>query len=68
MKRIMKDGYDRMLVNLDRQVCVVDPKEEFKGVTRGITDTGELLVEKENGETVQVYAGEVSVRGIYGYV
>lgn len=65
---VLKESYDRMLVNLDRQVCVLDPKEEFKGVARGITDTGELLVEKENGETVQVYAGEVSVRGIYGYV
>lgn len=64
----LKESYDRMLVNRDRQVCVLDPKGEFRGTARGITDTGELLVEKEDGESVQVYAGEVSVRGIYGYI
>lgn len=60
-------SYNKMLVNLDRQVTVLDPKEEFQGIAKGITVTGELLVEKENGEVVPVYAGEVSVRGIYGY-
>lgn len=29
---------------------------------------GELLVEKEDGTITEVYAGEVSVRGLYGYV
>ena len=33
-----------------------------------INEKGELLVEKEDGEIIAVYAGEVSVRGIYGYV
>ena len=27
-----------------------------------------LIVEKEDGSVENVYAGEVSVRGIYGYV
>ena len=62
------EGYNRMLVNRDREVCVLDPKGEFRGVARGITPTGELVVELESGEEVCVYAGEVSVRGIYGYV
>lgn len=47
---------------------VLDPAGEYTGISRGITDTGELIVEKETGETVLVYAGEVSVRGLYGYV
>ena len=29
---------------------------------------GELLVQREDGSVEAVYAGEVSVRGIYGYV
>ena len=29
---------------------------------------GELLVERPDGTVEEVYAGEVSVRGIYGYV
>ena len=28
----------------------------------------ELLVRRENGQVETIYAGEVSVRGIYGYV
>ena len=28
----------------------------------------DALVEKEDGSVVHVYAGEVSVRGLYGYV
>ena len=47
---------------------MLEPGHEYCGVSRGINALGELLVEKEDGAVVQVYAGEVSVRGIYGYV
>ena len=48
---------------------VLDPAGSFCGTALGINDRGELLVKrKDNGETEAVYAGEVSVRGIYGYV
>ena len=47
---------------------VLDPAGEYTGTARGITETGELIVERETGESVLVYAGEVSVRGLYGYV
>ena len=61
--------YNQLLVNRDREVCVLDPKGAYEGTARGINENGELLVErKSDGELVQVYAGEVSVRGIYGYV
>ena len=65
---VLKADYNAVLVNKDREVCVLDPKGEFKGVARGIDDAGELLVEREDHSIVKVYAGEVSVRGIYGYV
>ena len=29
---------------------------------------GELLVRREDGHVEEIYAGEVSVRGVYGYV
>ncbi len=60
--------YNSLLVNRDREVCVLDPKGEFRGISRGVNDSGELLVELPDGRIVEVYAGEVSVRGIYGYV
>lgn len=62
------EDYNRLLVNSGKEVRVLDPKGEFTGVSRGITRTGELLVELPDGTVTQVYAGEVSVRGIYGYV
>lgn len=62
------EGYNALLVNRDREVCVLDPKGEYHGRAKGITSTGELLVELPDGRITEVYAGEVSVRGIYGYI
>ena len=64
----LMEAYDARLLNLNAEVRVLDPKGEYTGIARGINPTGELLVEKENGEVVPVYAGEVSVRGLYGYI
>ena len=64
----LMEAYDSRLLNLNAEVRVLDPKGEYTGIARGIDPTGELLVEKENGEVVPVYAGEVSVRGLYGYI
>lgn len=59
--------YDAMLVNMKRQVKVLDPKEPFDGTAMGITKTGELIVDTWESRKL-VSSGEVSVRGIYGYV
>ena len=67
MSTIMGE-YNEKLVNMDAQVRVLDPKGEFDGTARGINELGELLVERADGTLTNVYAGEVSVRGIYGYV
>ena len=65
---LMKADYISHLINLDQPVRVLDPKGEFGGVALGIDNHGQLLVKtKENG-IVPVYAGEVSVRGLYEYV
>lgn len=65
----LADKYNGMLINCGRQVRVLDPKGEYEGIARGINKKGELVVERgDNGEAVAVYAGEVSVRGVYGYV
>ncbi|MCM1143251.1 MAG: biotin--[acetyl-CoA-carboxylase] ligase [Blautia sp.] len=62
------DAYHRRLLNRNAQVNVLDPKGNYTGIARGINAAGELLVERENGDIIAVYAGEVSVRGVYGYV
>ena len=66
--RLLRAEYEQMLLNKDQRVCVLDPVQAFTGTARGINDRGELLVEREDGSMSSVYAGEVSVRGIYGYV
>ena len=64
----LTDRYEELLVSRDREVRVLDPQGEYTGISRGIDDRGELLVETPDGEVHRVYAGEVSVRGLYGYV
>lgn len=64
----LRREYESLLVNYNARVEVLDPKGAWKGVAEGINDTGELLVRHEDGRVEAVYAGEVSVRGIYGYV
>lgn len=61
--------YNDFLVNADREVRVLEPSGEYNAVAKGINKNGELIVSRiDNGELTAVYAGEVSVRGIYGYV
>ena len=64
----IQEQYNSLLVNRDRDVRVMEPGHEYNGHALGINRTGELLVEKEDGTTAEIFAGEVSVRGIYGYV
>lgn len=65
---LLLDEYHSFLINKDQKVCVLDPGGEYTGTALGINKNGELIVEKNNGEISLVYAGEVSVRGVYGYV
>ena len=64
---LLKKEYHSCLVNRERQVRVLDPKDPFTGTAKGITAGGELMVETESGIR-NVSSGEVSVRGIYGYI
>lgn len=62
------DIYDRYLVNRNREVRVLDPKGEYTGIAEGINDSGALIVKTADGTVKAISSGEVSVRGIYGYV
>ena len=65
---LLREAYENMLANKDRCVYVLDPQQPYQGVAKGITDAGNLIVVREDGTTCEVYSGEVSVRGLYGYV
>ena len=65
----LRERYERGLVNRGRKVRVLDPAEPFEGTAMGITPSGELIVRTEDGSADRlVGTGEVSVRGVMGYV
>ena len=65
----LKETYENALVNRGKKVRVLDPRAPFEGIALGINDLGELLVQPEDGSAVrEVGTGEVSVRGVMGYV
>ena len=64
----LMDVYNEHMANLGREVKVLDPVGAYTGKALGIDEKGELIVEKADGKVVRVVSGEVSVRGIYGYV
>lgn len=65
---LFSDYYHSRLLNRDAFVKVLDPQKPFEGIARGINRMGELLVECQDGHIESVYAGEVSVRGLQGYI
>lgn len=65
---LLKDTYNERLVGIGETVAIIGAKEQYRGVSKGIDEKGELLVRREDGRIEAVYSGEVSVRGIYGYV
>ena len=65
----LRDKYEAALVNRGRKVRVLDPQEPYEGTAMGITPGGELIVRPQDGSADrEVSSGEVSVRGVMGYV
>ena len=71
----IKDHYNSILINKDSEVFIVgqdsngnESEGSEKVISRGIDETGALLVEDMCGNIKQVISGEVSIRGLYGYV
>lgn len=64
----IKDEYEAALVNRGETVCVLEPGHEWKGTALGISKTGALIIKTDGGDLREVDSGEVSVRGVYGYI
>jgi BirA family biotin operon repressor/biotin-[acetyl-CoA-carboxylase] ligase len=65
----LRERYEKGLVNRGRKVRVLDPVAPFEGTAMGINSQGELVVRPEDGSADRtVGTGEVSVRGVMGYV
>jgi len=64
----MMAAYAARSATLGQRVQVIGLTGTFTGVAKGVTDSGSLLVEDEEGAVREVLAADVSVRGIMGYV
>ena len=65
---LLKEQYEKLLINRGNEVLVLDPKGTYTGIAKGITKEGSLVVQCADGTENEIYSGEVSVRGLYGYV
>lgn len=62
------DRYNELLINKGRTVKAIYANKELVGEALGINKDGELIIKTEDGCETAIRAGEVSVRGLYGYV
>lgn len=67
-KDTMLQRYRKNCITLGQQVVLVRGEEKRYGTALDIDGEGGLIVRYDNGETATVNSGEVSVRGMYGYV
>lgn len=63
----MQEEYNSLLVNKGNEVRILGTKEEYTAYALGVDKEGALLVRRADGSAEAIYAGEVSVRGVYGY-
>ncbi len=61
------ESYNKHLIHRDTDVFIIDNEEKRQGRCLGIDEHGALMVEL-NGLKEYIVSGEISVRGIYGYV
>ena len=62
------DAYRRSCITLGQEISVVRGINIRHGFARSVDEEGALVVEYEDGTCEAVTSGEVSIRGLYGYV
>lgn len=68
---LLQEEYNARLINREKEVRILDaahPDGGYNARALGIDEAGGLLVERENHRIEAITSGEVSVRGVYGYV
>ena len=63
----LREEYNKYLVNAGNKVRIVAEDTDYEAIALGIDHEGRLLVNKD-GKIIKIVSGEVSVRGVYGYV
>lgn len=64
---LLIEQYNQLLVNIGKEVVVIEAQSQFQGTALGVNESGELIVQV-NDTIKRIVSGEVSVRGVYGYI
>lgn len=67
-KDAIMEQYKKDCVTLGKEISVIGSQDTRYGTALDIDPEGALIVKLQNGETVAVNSGEVSVRGLWGYL
>lgn len=65
---IFLEEYKRGCITLNKEVEVIKKDKKLIGIAEDITENGELIVKNLSNEDIVIFTGEVSVRGINGYL
>ncbi len=63
----LKEKYEKSCITLGKEVEIITPKKSYTAFSVGVDENGCLIVEND-GKREIINSGEVSVRGLYGYV
>lgn len=62
------DEYNELLIHRNKPITIVRQNQKQEVLSLGIDQKGELMVEDASHEVYTVISGEVSIRGILGYI
>lgn len=62
------ESYRRHCITIGKQVQLIRDEEIRAAYVEGMDDQGALLVRLPDGTRETVFSGEVSIRGVYGYI
>jgi BirA family biotin operon repressor/biotin-[acetyl-CoA-carboxylase] ligase len=66
--KFILDDYKSKSAVIGKEIRVTSKKEEIIGLAVDISEEGQLVVEMGNGVLKEIMSGEVSVRGLCGYI
>jgi BirA family biotin operon repressor/biotin-[acetyl-CoA-carboxylase] ligase len=61
------DRWSRLSVTIGKEVKIIIKNIEYYGLAQSITSDGKLIVKCNDGETREISAGEIQIRGLLGY-
>ncbi len=67
-REVMLERYRRDCVTIGQDVILLRGNSSVEAYAAGVDDTGGLILRFPSGETETVQSGEVSVRGMFGYI